>query len=437
MFKYEITTQVPDIDMGIRMIGFHAPCGFMQVERCLEGELHFVQGKGSGCITLADYLERNALSDQQFSELLVGLVQPLQDTERFYIDGRYIEYSADRIFYNYDTKSCAYVYGSGSSSNENEAIQSLIREIIYERARLIKPNSEFVSSILSYLKEPGWHLRGLQYILENQGHCEPQLEESYETSWEIKREIDQEAVKEKPASHLNSDPGKQTAKKVPGFKKQIGLNEKFGSRGKNSIGVIGVLVVLSLLFILPVDMNTKIGGGIILLATVFYVSFKIKQKADQSPKAVQPKRGDDKKIEHVKAHADSSQQKRYKKRYAKAIPANSVEGHGADVQRTALAKKTGHSQALIDSEGVIMPLKQRRHVIGRLKNYADILIRDDDTIGRQHAELIKIEAGYAVNDLNSINGTYVNHIKVIPGQPIVLREGDVLSISETDFKYSC
>ncbi len=49
-----------------------------------------------------------------------------------------------------------------------ERLKSLIRELIYEHARLEVPNSEFISTLLSYLKEPGWHLKGLKYLLKEQ-----------------------------------------------------------------------------------------------------------------------------------------------------------------------------------------------------------------------------------------------------------------------------
>lgn len=443
MFKYEVTTQIESIDMGIRMIGFHAPMGFMQVETCLEGERHFVQGKGSGCITLADYLERNALSDQQFSELLLGLVRPLQDMARFYIDGRYIEYAADRIFYSYDTKSCAYVYGSALCSDAKEAVQGLIREIIYERARLIKPNSEFVSKILGYLKEPGWHLKGLEYILEKQAgvdkRSQEHAQEQEESQWEFEHERVQEVVKEKSAKQPRQVFAKPASKigskvniKAMSKSKKSSHDDQTGSKRKNSLVMIGTLAVLGVLFNLPIDTDFKMGGSIIFLALLYYVHYrntqnKSTQKSDESSKQT----GD------IKAQAVSHQNISVKKRYVKAAEQKPVERHEADTQRTVMANKSNYAQALIDADGVIIPLKQRRHIIGRLKNHADILIRNDDTVGRQHAELIKLEMGYAVKDLNSVNGTYVNHTKVLPDQPIVLREGDVLSISETHFKYSC
>ncbi len=81
------------------------------------------------------------------------------------------------------------------------------------------------------------------------------------------------------------------------------------------------------------------------------------------------------------------------------------------------------------------PLDKDVMVIGRQDGVADILIHENTSVGRQHARLIQIDSGYAVKDLKSVNGTYVNDKKVIPEQPIALVDGDVLRISNECFTF--
>ncbi len=87
------------------------------------------------------------------------------------------------------------------------------------------------------------------------------------------------------------------------------------------------------------------------------------------------------------------------------------------------------------SGGQKLPLDKDVMVIGRQDGVADILIHENTSVGRQHARLIQIDSGYAVKDLKSVNGTYVNDKKVIPEQPIALVDGDVLRISNECFTF--
>lgn len=57
---------------------------------------------------------------------------------------------------------------------------------------------------------------------------------------------------------------------------------------------------------------------------------------------------------------------------------------------------------------------------------ADIFL-DDVTVSRRHVKLHRAEAGFQVEDLGSLNGTYVNHDRV---DRYVLRSGDEVQIGK-------
>ncbi len=88
--------------------------------------------------------------------------------------------------------------------------------------------------------------------------------------------------------------------------------------------------------------------------------------------------------------------------------------------------------------GIKVPVEQRALRIGRNEDN-DICI-EDELVSREHAliERVKSEqnedtSNYVVRDLNSTNGTFVNH------EPIsahLLVEGDMLRIGQAFFKYS-
>ncbi len=103
--------------------------------------------------------------------------------------------------------------------------------------------------------------------------------------------------------------------------------------------------------------------------------------------------------------------------------------------RTVMVKKVKDGFALSGQSGHKIPLNKDILIIGRQEGVADILITENASVGRQHAKLIKIDSSYAIKDLKSINGTYVNDKKVAPDQPIALMDGDVLKVSDERFTF--
>jgi hypothetical protein len=47
-------------------------------------------------------------------------------------------------------------------------------------------------------------------------------------------------------------------------------------------------------------------------------------------------------------------------------------------------------------------------------------------VSRSHARLLRYPEGWVLEDLNSTNGTFVNHVQLTPGQPVRVRTGDVI-----------
>jgi chromosome segregation ATPase len=72
----------------------------------------------------------------------------------------------------------------------------------------------------------------------------------------------------------------------------------------------------------------------------------------------------------------------------------------------------------------------RRTTIGRIP--ANDLCIDADFISRHHAVVLVTDTSTVVEDLNSTNGVFVNEVRVMRHE---LREGDLLTIGKTSFRY--
>jgi pSer/pThr/pTyr-binding forkhead associated (FHA) protein len=54
-------------------------------------------------------------------------------------------------------------------------------------------------------------------------------------------------------------------------------------------------------------------------------------------------------------------------------------------------------------------------------------------VSRHHARLTRQSSGWQIDDLDSLNGTYVNDVKIKPGQPVPLKDGDLIRCSHISF----
>lgn len=77
------------------------------------------------------------------------------------------------------------------------------------------------------------------------------------------------------------------------------------------------------------------------------------------------------------------------------------------------------------NQGARFLLDQDRVTAGRHPE-ADIFL-DDVTVSRRHVNLNRVQGGYEVQDLGSLNGTYVNHDRV---DRYTLQNGDEVQIGK-------
>lgn len=119
-------------------------------------------------------------------------------------------------------------------------------------------------------------------------------------------------------------------------------------------------------------------------------------------------------------------------------------GFGEDLEEAAVAAREDvpEGAALIELDQVEGTAGRRMHDVGDElvtvgRSPESNIFLDDVTVSRQHAEVFRREhqqsgKGFRIRDAGSLNGTYVNRVRV---DSVDLRNGDEIQIGKYRFKF--
>ncbi len=103
-----------------------------------------------------------------------------------------------------------------------------------------------------------------------------------------------------------------------------------------------------------------------------------------------------------------------------------------------MSKKTKNPACTLVSLTAGSPIRltvtKREYVIGKSREQADGVAGFSKMISRRHCKIVKRESGYAIVDLNSSNGTYLNGMQLSPGREYPVKNGDIIRMAISDFQ---
>lgn len=73
-------------------------------------------------------------------------------------------------------------------------------------------------------------------------------------------------------------------------------------------------------------------------------------------------------------------------------------------------------------------------LIGKKQDLVDKVISFNNMISRKHCRITKTNGEFYINDEGSANGTYVNGIRLNPGQKSQVNRGDIIRLADSDFQ---
>lgn len=89
---------------------------------------------------------------------------------------------------------------------------------------------------------------------------------------------------------------------------------------------------------------------------------------------------------------------------------------------------------LYEKLGILLEIPESGLILGRSSQKADFRIRDNSDVSRRHCKLYRKGSDMYVQDLSSLNGTFVDGNPVPVGSGVLLRSGNVISVAGELFK---
>lgn len=81
-----------------------------------------------------------------------------------------------------------------------------------------------------------------------------------------------------------------------------------------------------------------------------------------------------------------------------------------------------------------MPINRADILIGKKQELVDTVISYNKMISRKHCRIICENGVYFILDEGSANGTYVNGVRLAPGQKCQINRGDIVRLADSDFQ---
>lgn len=79
-------------------------------------------------------------------------------------------------------------------------------------------------------------------------------------------------------------------------------------------------------------------------------------------------------------------------------------------------------------------INREEFIIGQKEGLVHAVIPFNKKISRKHCTITKQNEKYYVTDENSVNGTYVNGIRILPNLICQIKSGDILRLADSDFQ---
>lgn len=127
----------------------------------------------------------------------------------------------------------------------------------------------------------------------------------------------------------------------------------------------------------------------------------------------------------------------------------SIESIYTSIKSGKVPNSSFHNHPVLDTSGnqgqmklvamnaptrIEIVVTKNEFTIGKKAELVDGVVSFNRMISRSHCKVTKNGTQYLITDLQSANGTFVNHVRVQPNQPHPIKSGDIIRLANSDFQ---
>lgn len=470
------------LEFQAKMLENNAIRYIVPVERVkFEGTCHFYYNITSR-ISLLMYLKRYKLSRMEFLKLLLNLLSCINNSAGYLLSSSNFVLDPEYVFIEPDTMETRLIYiPAEEGGHSGRTFQSLVSDVLMLHINEAGFGGNIVQRILSEVSSEMFNLRSFMILInellygEGAAKSPVQLPEQDFSEKTLEKSCKKDKIEEKQEDKENKE-SKDTKISlsviIPAVLLQIvmggiiftcrGFLDNIGENRTATYAAVLMIVIAIDVLVFRKLQALKLFGAYNVSRAKQPEQRDMPDPAEdnvQKTGAVQPDRAE-KYGGIMPCREETSAAKAYERLRCltgsgikeKDPVAESMIADMSDkvVQEDNLSRYMQKTEILSNNNKKIHMLKSKGSfandrdimidreeiIIGRLQGHVDHVLLNN-AVGKLHAELICRNGSCFVKDLNSINGTFVNDIRIESNKEVELRNNDSLQFANSEFVYLC
>lgn len=392
------------------------------IPHLLKCHMRMIDGKAvffyeiTGMQPLFRIFEKMAMNQEDIQNVLSGIKEALENTERYLLDGNQLLFEPEYLFMDMQSREvsmcCLPFYHGDMGKDFRKLAEYFLKRLDHSDEAAVL----FGYDVYSRTAEENYCLSEvLQIVYQNPDRLREKPKEEPEEK-ELEREILTEkkmAEKAIPEIIDTEDFYEETvcAEKLSEEQAYVKISDQKESAAKKEKAKIfrkkhwiliilgGLLAAGGILALVGIGiLSTMQAAGILFLAIGISIYTVFVETQSQKKKEVEP------------------------------VPEEAATCIIREGQSNGMAVLVSTRPEQYEN---ILLYREETHV-GKEVRKADVCI-NNDTVSRIHAKIIRREEKYYLTDLNSTNGTWLNGKRIAPSEAVELEEGDLTAFAEAEY----
>ncbi len=385
--------------------------------------------------SLKKYLQHGC-KKETILKLLEGLGELISKSKEYLLSTKHIIYDEDKVFVEVSSSSLYFVY-LPIDKEHFYTIQDLVKKIVFSVKIDEFEDKKFIEFLKQIVKDCDLGSENIAGLIKEykQGNYKDDVSDTKEKdrkldNLENRKEEDKTNINLQKSKTKNAVYEKVITKKNSKDSKNI-LKSKENKTNSSAMGSkVGFLVPESQVKteIVPTDNNNVVET---IKKSIFKNLFSKKNSKEKIDVKKTPE----------KIKSKSMHENNHEITIEPVIIDESLDGaKKPELKETVLLKNYNKN---MNNNPYLIRLKTNEIInincdffrIGKDIGYADYAIKDNDTVSRAHADIVKIENDYFIQDNNSKNHTYLNDEQLNCGEVAKLEHDSKVKLSNEEFLF--